>query len=985
MPAASLLLFAASASHIQSWPRKMPRKMQKIFSKVAARIKRECKACEGCRHRDSKSKHCEAPHVDKNAIGTPKPLAARKETDTADISRKSGISVLVAVKNANGAIGDINAKTAPAVREAPMQRIPKSSVRSTAANQQESKPVVHSVAVTGVSLRTKTALARARPAHGARSVSKPVKSKNGSIVAGNPRLLEPKSDSHLRANTASGSSKHRVGNSKEELSNNDRTGVIECKNVAASAPRPLLLTKGSSIPVLARARKSGQPRDIPGLVQPVDEAQASVAPAEVTAPDEAKLFSMRVVDVEVQATGDGKPLVAADAVVKKTGKATTACALVAVKESQLAVKQREGHAQNIIKTQRIACAKSAIDITVKRPRLEVHTQRDNKTKIKGRRGVEEHLCGPQFSNNEEDATANALNLSSDSTPDESAFVTSERGGSRSAAPSEDLTLVGPELSLAIAIHSGTKTAFPRAPSTSECVRKIVGLILSLSVIKRTAPEPIQIAKPSKPHFVFPALPVNADGVPILTARIREDIAKIVQMETDIIEKRRAALNQLEHFLIQREKIGGSGTDEWQDQEVGEINSPRLSGCEQFWSNNLDAEEPWHTYIGNILSTIRQIPTPAADPVMVPASASVPALTSVKLVSVQKDTVQPARTEGLVISEPAVNSALVDELASVDNDEDGDDMHKLLCNLSKEAQQKALTLQKKLKTMREEERSGRQVERKDGGEGIARQRLLPYKKVGGDDAPSVHNAVQHIQLHQYGAPAADPSNVAPGLTMCGSASRGKVRQLAVEAEVRPLQPSAVDKKRAVYEAWLTKRAYEKLIKVDKQQAPSMPRKPEQRTLAIPGASHIAERLSSSEREPIQVPSMPGAKATSAAWTISNTPTPSVPPTPVKQTIQITPISTATPSTPNANSTTPGKVVASPTKPPVHKPWGPCVDRARAAMTAKENLQADVSGKQEARKKAPDADSFATRGLQFRAPLRPITNILGASANDQRLFS
>lgn len=114
------------------------------------------------------------------------------------------------------------------------------------------------------------------------------------------------------------------------------------------------------------------------------------------------------------------------------------------------------------------------------------------------------------------------------------------------------------------------------------MRKIVGLILSLSVIKRTAPEPIQIAKPSKPHFVFPALPVNADGVPILTARIREDIAKIVQMETDIIEKRRAALNQLEHFLIQREKIGGSGTDEWQDQEVGEINSPRL-----YWQHSLD--------------------------------------------------------------------------------------------------------------------------------------------------------------------------------------------------------------------------------------------------------------------------------------------------------------------------------------------------------------------------------------------------------------
>lgn len=433
------------------------------------------------------------------------------------------------------------------------------------------------------------------------------------------------------------------------------------------------------------------------------------------------------------------------------------------------------------------------------------------------------------------------------------------------------------------------------------MRKIVGLILSFSVIKRTAPEPIQIATPSKPHLVFPAFPVNAYGVPILTARIREDIAKIVQMETDIIEKRRAALKQLEHFLLQREKIGGSGTDEWQDQEVGEINSPRLSGCEQFWSNNLDAEEPWHTYIGNILSTIRQIPTPAAGPVMVPASASVSVLTSAKPAFDQKNTVQPAETAGLVISEPAVNSA------------------KLLCNLSKEAQQKALKLQKKLKTMREEERSGRQVDRKDGGEGIARQRLLPYKKDVGDDAPSVRNAVQHIQLHQY---------------------KGKVRQLAVEAEVRPLQPSAVDKKRAAYEAWLAKRAYEKLIKVDKQQAPSMPRKPEERILAIPGASHIVERPSSSEREPIQVPSMPGAKTTSAAWTISNTPTPSVPPTPVKQTIQVTPMKTAMPSTPNANSATPGKVVASPTKPLVHKPWGPRVDRARAVMKAKENLQADV---------------------------------------------
>lgn len=554
-----------------------------------------------------------------------------------------------------------------------------------------------------------------------------------------------------------------------------------------------------------------------------------------------------------------------------------------------------------------------------------------------------------------------------------------------AAPSKDLlTAFAVELSPAATKKSHSSVSYP---IPSDCFRQIVGLVLSFALVDQRSN--IVPAVPSISQLDFPC---DEQGTPILTQHIREDLLRIVQIETEIVTQRRAALDSLQRFLD-----GNKPTQSTQCKN----SSTYLPGCEQFLCRNLEAEESWHLYMSAILSMTQRLTT---CPIPAPSISS----PSPSTVTERVPTLP-------VTSKHSIDGALADESASLDGD-DEEETRRILRGLSKEAQAKALALQKKLKAMREQGR-GCQLPKNDrqkNQDEDVYQRLLPVRDTGvrnmkcSSDSNTLPSTDRPTHRHQI--PSVSPiRSVIKGDDLTEKVAKDFTPHDNLESKNYLITSTSFtkDRKRAAYEAWIAKRQYEKLVQANKHSVSPTDAKIEERVVGstlfgprfssrrscilLPPPSQSAERHTSntlcadtgkeSKRPVVRGSSLHSPVKASTPTTPNKTGTP-------RMTVFSTTVTTLTKPKTSAKAVVVSQKLPSPSKqvrvpmknpliPPANVtdevgPWGPRVTRTRP-LPPKENNSPRIPTRQ-------TAVSKNTAGHFQRVPLRAVQNAASPSKID-----
>ncbi|KAH9916529.1 uncharacterized protein B0H18DRAFT_1124169 [Fomitopsis serialis] len=144
--------------------------------------------------------------------------------------------------------------------------------------------------------------------------------------------------------------------------------------------------------------------------------------------------------------------------------------------------------------------------------------------------------------------------------------------------------------------------------------RIVGHILSFVAVSEQK-EPIDcLASPDIPAAfnsasvptavpsVVPTLPLNDHGSPMMTRTACDDLRKLIQVERQAADTRRAILDTMARLLAKHEPSDGT----FSPPRVYANEQPGIIGCEGFVQRSLAAEEEWERDMGGVVSALVQL-------------------------------------------------------------------------------------------------------------------------------------------------------------------------------------------------------------------------------------------------------------------------------------------------------------------------------------------------------------------------------------------